>query len=230
MVRMRCGGRSARSTAVAATASGGATIAPSTTAAAQGSPGTIAWATAATAAVVRPTATTTSPSKGAQLSRRSRNEASNAASSRTGATNRASTSSGGKVGAGAPGTNASRAPPIARNTGYGAPAFRAAAASSTAATNIARTCSAPAPAAVCARQPQPQPQPGAPAGCGLLDWQRGIDNGRCPSTSCSARAWGTSLSAIGERNGQQEHHLSLVRRYGPRGRAVLCGDFSGQRG
>src|SRR5438477_292647 len=53
MVRSRCGGRNGRSTAVAATASGGATTAPSAIAAAQGIAGTSAWATTATAAVVR---------------------------------------------------------------------------------------------------------------------------------------------------------------------------------
>ena len=73
---MRCGGRSGRSTAVAATASGGATMAPSAIAAAQGRPGTSACATTATAAVVRPTATITRLTSGAQLSRRSRSEAS----------------------------------------------------------------------------------------------------------------------------------------------------------
>ena len=65
---MRCGGRSWRSTAVAATASGGATMAPSAIAAAHGIAGTSARATTATAAVVRPTAKTTRPVTGAQLS------------------------------------------------------------------------------------------------------------------------------------------------------------------
>ena len=55
IVRMRCGGRSCRRTAVAAAASGGATMAPSAIAAAQGIAGTSACATHATAAVVRPT-------------------------------------------------------------------------------------------------------------------------------------------------------------------------------
>jgi hypothetical protein len=61
---------------VAATASGGATIAPSAIAAAQGMPGANRCATTATAAVVRPTAKTTRPVTGAQLSFRSRSEAS----------------------------------------------------------------------------------------------------------------------------------------------------------
>ena len=126
---MRCGGRSWRSTAVAAAAaSGGATTAPSTIAGAHGIAGISQRATTATATVVRPTATTTRPVTGAQLSLRSRGDASYAASSRMGATNSASASSGRTVNVGAPGTNARSAPPSARNTGYGAPTRRAAAA------------------------------------------------------------------------------------------------------
>src|SRR6185369_6344792 len=131
----RWGGFKGRSTAVAETASGGATTAPSAMAAAHGMLGTSAWATTATAAVVSATTNTTRLVTGSQLSLRSRSEASKAASSRIGATNSASASSGGTVKAGAPGTNASRAPPTARNTGYGAPTRRAAADSSTAAIN-----------------------------------------------------------------------------------------------
>ena len=123
---MRCGGRNGRSTAVAATASGGATMAPSAIAGAHGIVGMSVRATTATAAVVNPTANTTRPVTGAQLSLRSLSEASYAASSRTGATKSASASSGGSVNDGAPGTNASSAPPSARNTGYGAPTRRAA--------------------------------------------------------------------------------------------------------
>ena len=81
---MRCGGRSCRSTAVAAAASGGATTAPSAIAGAHGMAGINVRATTATAMVVRPTATTTRPVTGAQLSLRSRGEASYAASSRIG--------------------------------------------------------------------------------------------------------------------------------------------------
>ena len=53
---MRCGGRTCRSTAVAAAASGGATTAPSAIAGAQGISGIRARVTTATAIVVRPTA------------------------------------------------------------------------------------------------------------------------------------------------------------------------------
>ena len=58
---MRCGGRSGRNTAVAATASGGATTAPSAIAAAHGRSGMSRRATTATAAVVRPTANDDEP-------------------------------------------------------------------------------------------------------------------------------------------------------------------------
>src|SRR5215212_1124175 len=138
---MRWGGRNGRSTAVAATASGGATTAPSAIAAAHGIVGTSVWVMTATAAVVNPTANTTRLITGTQLSLRSLSDASYAASSRTGATKSASASSGGTVNEGVPGRNASSAPPNARNTGYGAPTRRAAAARITAATNNPRSCS-----------------------------------------------------------------------------------------
>jgi hypothetical protein len=73
---MRWGGRNGRSTAVAATASGGATIAPSAIVAAHGIVGMSVWATTATAAVVNPTANTTKLVNGAQLSLRSLSDAS----------------------------------------------------------------------------------------------------------------------------------------------------------
>src|SRR6185503_13080135 len=98
-------------TAVAATASGGATIAPSAIAAAHGIEGMIARATTATAIVVSTTAKITRLVTGAQLSFRSLSDASYAASSRRGATNSANASSGGSVKDGAAGTKASRAPP-----------------------------------------------------------------------------------------------------------------------
>jgi hypothetical protein len=63
---MRWGGRNWRSTAVAATASGGATTAPSAIAAAHGIIGMSVWATTATAPVVNPTANTTRLVTGAQ--------------------------------------------------------------------------------------------------------------------------------------------------------------------
>src|SRR4051794_39643121 len=117
MVRRRCGGLNCRSTVDAATASGGATTAPSAIAGAHATSGISARVTIATAIVVNPTATITSPATGTQLSLRSRSEESYAASSNTGATNNASTSCGGSVNEGPAGSNASSAPPIARNTG-----------------------------------------------------------------------------------------------------------------
>src|SRR5690349_11332625 len=56
LVRMRWGGRNGRSMAVAATALGGTTTAPSAIAAAYDIVGISVWATTATAAVVNPTA------------------------------------------------------------------------------------------------------------------------------------------------------------------------------
>src|SRR5215475_1102302 len=103
--------------AVAAAASGGATIAPSATAAAHGICGISQCATAATTAVVKPTATTTSVETGIQLFRKSRSEVSKAASSSTGATNSASAKCGSSVHEGLAGTNASSAPPAARKVG-----------------------------------------------------------------------------------------------------------------
>src|ERR1700741_4302167 len=103
--------------AVAAAASGGATMAPSATAAAHGMPGTSQCATTATMAVVKPTATTTSVETGIQLFLRSRSEGSKAASISTGATNSASASCGSSVQDGLAGTNAKSAPPAARKVG-----------------------------------------------------------------------------------------------------------------
>src|SRR3954466_488500 len=136
---MRCGGRTCCNTAIAATASGGATTAPSATAADHGTSGISARVTTATAMVVSPTAKMTRPATWRQLSLRSRNDVSYAASSSTGATNNASASSGGTVNDGAPGRNARSTPATARNTGYGTPTRRAAAASSTAASTSPTT-------------------------------------------------------------------------------------------
>src|SRR5689334_13169942 len=107
---MRRGGRMPRRTAVAAAASGGATIAPSAIADAQETSGTRLRVTIATATVVNTTANTTRLVIGNQLSLRSRRDASYAASRRTGAMKSASASSGGTVNVGAPGRNARSAP------------------------------------------------------------------------------------------------------------------------
>ncbi len=72
----RRGSLSARSRVVAATASGGATIAPIAIAAAHGILGTIAWTTSATAAVVSPTAISARLATGIQCRFRSRSDVS----------------------------------------------------------------------------------------------------------------------------------------------------------
>ena len=122
---MRCGGRSCRSTAVAAAASGGATMAPSAIAAGQGSSGMSHRATSATAVTVSATATSARPVTARQLRLRSRGEESKAASSSTGATSRVSASSGSSVMLGVPGSSASAAPASASSAGYGAWSRRA---------------------------------------------------------------------------------------------------------
>ena len=125
----RCGGRSWRSTAPAAAASGGATMAPSATAAAHGRSGTSSRATTATMTMVRKTAPRARLAIGRQLARRSRGDASKAASTRTGATKSVSASSGSRTSVGVPGTSASPAPASATSAGYGAPMRREKAAS-----------------------------------------------------------------------------------------------------
>ncbi len=70
----RCGIRSCRNTAPAATASGGDTIAPRATAAAQLMPGTAACATSATTAVVTSTSPIASSEIGRRFARKSRSE------------------------------------------------------------------------------------------------------------------------------------------------------------
>jgi hypothetical protein len=103
--------------AVAAAASGGATMAPRAIAAAHGISGSSQWTSTATAAVVRPTATNTSVETGSQFFLRSRSEVSKAASISTGATNSASARSGSSVQDGLDGTKASSMPPMARKVG-----------------------------------------------------------------------------------------------------------------
>ena len=114
---MRCGGATERITASAATASGGASSAPSAIAAAHGMFGRKTRETQATAMVVSPTATSTSDSTGRQFARRSRSDVSCAASSRTGATNSARISSGGRPSRGTPGIRATATPPTASSVG-----------------------------------------------------------------------------------------------------------------
>src|SRR5438132_8715650 len=74
MTSSRCGGRICLSTAVAAAASGGATMAPRAIAAGQGKPGTQSLATAATAPMVAATAATARPTTARQYLFRSRGD------------------------------------------------------------------------------------------------------------------------------------------------------------
>ena len=129
---MRCGSLSSFSTAAAAAASGGATMAPSAIAAAIGSPAK-RQPINATAAVVSTTANTASETTGMTLRRNSWGEVSNAASSRAGATNSASARSGSIRILGANGRNAMPAPAMASRDGYGTRRRSAAAVSTTAA-------------------------------------------------------------------------------------------------
>jgi hypothetical protein len=76
MVRMRCGSLIWRTTALAAAASGGATMAPSAIATGHGMSGTSQRATKATAIVVIPTAMMARLATARQFSLRSRGEAS----------------------------------------------------------------------------------------------------------------------------------------------------------
>src|SRR5689334_8371601 len=103
--------------AVAAAASGGATMAPSAMAADHGISGRSVCASTATAAVVTPTAMNTSADTGSQLLRRSRSDVSKAASSSTGATNSASARSGSSVQEGPDGMKGNNAPPMASRVG-----------------------------------------------------------------------------------------------------------------
>jgi hypothetical protein len=78
-VTIRRGTPSLRAMDVAASASVGATTAPSTNAAAHGRPGISAWATPATAKVVSTTSPTASSAIGRQALNSSRSEVKNAA-------------------------------------------------------------------------------------------------------------------------------------------------------
>ena len=113
---IRCGIRRCRSTSLAATASGGATIAPSAIAAAIGKPAN-RHPRNAIAAVVSTTATTAIEATGMALSRRPRGDVSNAASRSAGATNSANASSDSMRIGGANGKKASPAPAMASSDG-----------------------------------------------------------------------------------------------------------------
>ena len=104
-------------TAVAATASGGETIAPSTNATGQLMPGMTACAIQATAVVVTTTRPIASNAIGRRLAAKSRHDVNQAAANSSGGRNSSSTSSGSIFTAGSPGTNASPSPPSTSRIG-----------------------------------------------------------------------------------------------------------------
>ena len=104
-------------TEVAATASGGETIAPSTNAAGQPIAGMAAWATQATTVVVATTSPTARRTMGRRLAAKSRQEVSQAAANSSGGRNSSSTSPGSIRARGSPGAKARASPPITRRMG-----------------------------------------------------------------------------------------------------------------
>ena len=135
------GTRSRLKIAVAATASGGETIAPRVKATGQSRPGTSACATTATTATVARTRPMASEAIGRAWARKSRIEVKNAAMYSSGGRNSRKTSSGASSTSGNPGTRAVMSPPITSTIGYGVPSRRASSASAATSTNSPRTSS-----------------------------------------------------------------------------------------
>ena len=106
-----------RNTDVAASASVGATIAPSANAAAQPMLGTSVWATAATTTVVKMTRAIERRAIGPRFRRRSRSGVWNAATNSSGGRNTTSTRSGSRVMLGRPGMKPSASPPSTNSAG-----------------------------------------------------------------------------------------------------------------
>ena len=117
MVTTRRGTLSRWVTAVAATASGGDTIAPSTNATCQLIPGMNVCATQATAVVVATTRPMASSAIGRLLAAKSRHDVNHAAAYSSGGRNSSSTSSGLMWTRGRPGMNASARPPTTSRMG-----------------------------------------------------------------------------------------------------------------
>ncbi len=117
MVTIRRGIFRREVTAVAATASGGDTIAPSTNATGQVIPGISACATQATAVVVTTTRPMASRAIGRLLAAKSRHDVNQAVANSSGGRNSSSTSSGSMWTCGRPGTNASASPPTTSRIG-----------------------------------------------------------------------------------------------------------------
>ena len=118
METIRRGSPRRPATAVAATGSGGDTIAPSTTATAHGIPST-EWASSATAAVVTSTSPTASRPIGRRLARSCRRSMCSAAQYSSGGRNRARVSSGSSSTSGSPGIRATASPASSSSTGSG---------------------------------------------------------------------------------------------------------------
>src|SRR6267378_1903604 len=114
--KVRRGRLNSRSTAAAAAASGGATMAPSATAAAKGNPAS-AQPAQATAAVVSNTSTTASEVRGNQMRSISRGGMSKAVSMTAGATNKAKARRGSMLKCGAKGNAATQPPASASMAG-----------------------------------------------------------------------------------------------------------------
>src|SRR3954454_6576309 len=119
--------------AVAATASVGATIAPSVNDTAHDMP-TTSWAISATPTIVNRTQPTASIEIGFRLACRSRSDEKNAAEYSSGGSRMMKTRSGGSSTSGAPGTNPSAAPPTTSAIGYGTRTTSASTISATTAT------------------------------------------------------------------------------------------------
>lgn len=122
---IRFGSPSLRAMAVAATASGGAITAPSTSATGGVSPGTTMYVTQPTASVAKSTYPTDSSAIGRALARRSRYELSTAAVCSSGGSSSGSTMCGSSVYAGSPGTYAATSPTATSSSGAGTGVLRA---------------------------------------------------------------------------------------------------------
>src|SRR5437867_5522442 len=118
MVTIRRGNRSRLLIAVAATASGGETIAPSANAAAHGNPPN-ACATTPIASVVTRTNPIASHRMGVRFARKSRHDVNSAAGYSNGGNTNSNTISGLSFNDGGPGRNPSARPATTSKTGYG---------------------------------------------------------------------------------------------------------------
>ncbi len=135
----RRGSATRSSTALAATASGGETIAPSVKQAAHGSAGTAQCTATPTASVVNTTAPIASSMMPPRLRLNSSQTEKYAPSTSSGGRNTISTRSGSRLTGGRPGTNAMPAPPTSSAAAGGSRSFLATSSSTTIAANDSRT-------------------------------------------------------------------------------------------